>query len=126
MDLDVGLSLAIFDEERYQDLTERLRQAGFTPDESEEGKPTRQRWKIGGEERVTVDSSPARSRRRRLLIAAQPGDAAGRIKNIERDFAAIVALGVGFAFLDRQSVRLDGKTVTVQPIASRVARAARG
>jgi hypothetical protein len=55
MDLDVGLSLAIFDEEHYQDLTERLRRAGFTADENEEGKPTRQRWKIDGEARVTVD-----------------------------------------------------------------------
>src|SRR5687767_14414949 len=34
MDLDVGLALAILDNQRYQALTQRLRQAGFTPDEN--------------------------------------------------------------------------------------------
>jgi hypothetical protein len=43
MDLDVGLALAILDDQRYQALTERLRQAGFTQDENEQGQPTRQR-----------------------------------------------------------------------------------
>ena len=40
-DLDVGLALAIFDDKRYQALTERLRSAGFGPDTNEAGKPTR-------------------------------------------------------------------------------------
>src|SRR5262249_5519703 len=47
-DLDVGLSLAIFDNKRYQALTERLRSAGFTPDENEKGNRTPQRWRIEG------------------------------------------------------------------------------
>ena len=48
LDLDVGLALAILDDQRYQALTARLRQAGFSQDENEDGKPTRQRWKIDG------------------------------------------------------------------------------
>jgi hypothetical protein len=31
MDLDVGLKLALLHEGRYRTLTERLRDAGFTP-----------------------------------------------------------------------------------------------
>jgi hypothetical protein len=38
LDLDVGLALAILDHHRYQALTERLRQAGFSQDETDEGK----------------------------------------------------------------------------------------
>lgn len=48
MDLDIGLALAIFDDSRYQAITDRLRSAGFTQDENEQGNPTRQRWKVEG------------------------------------------------------------------------------
>jgi hypothetical protein len=41
-DLDVGLTVALLDEERYATLTERLRRAGFSPDVNEEGNRTRQ------------------------------------------------------------------------------------
>lgn len=40
MDLDVGLKLALFDEGRYRTLTERLRDAGFAQDHTDEGRPT--------------------------------------------------------------------------------------
>jgi hypothetical protein len=102
LDLDVGLALAILDDQRYQALTERLRGAGFTQDENDEGQPTRQRWKIDGEARVTVDF---------LISPTLPGDKPGRLRNIEHDFAAIIAPGLHLAFLDRERVRLDGKTI---------------
>ena len=38
MDLDLGLSLAILDRERYEDLTQRLHRSGFEPDEKAERK----------------------------------------------------------------------------------------
>ena len=44
MDLDVGLSIALLEQARYKSLTQRLRQAGFIPDRSKGGRPTRQRW----------------------------------------------------------------------------------
>lgn len=43
MDLDVGLTLAIFDEKRYEAFAERLRRAGFVPDVNEDGHLTHQR-----------------------------------------------------------------------------------
>jgi hypothetical protein len=102
MDLDIGLSLAILEGHRYQALTERLRQAGFTQDENDQGQPTRQRWTIEGEARVTVDF---------LIAPSLPDDKPGRLRNIEQDFAAIIAPGLHLAFADRERVRLDGRTI---------------
>lgn len=102
MDLDVGLALAILDDQRYQELAERLRQAGFVQDRNEQGQSTRQRWKIEGEGNVTVDF---------LIPPSLPDDKPGRLRNIEGDFAAIIAPGLHLAFHDRQRVRLDGRTI---------------
>lgn len=44
MDVDVGLAPGLLDEGRYQELSERLRRAGFGPDANESGRRTRQRW----------------------------------------------------------------------------------
>lgn len=41
MDLDVGLTIALLDEGRYRELTDRLRRAGFNPDVNDQGNPTR-------------------------------------------------------------------------------------
>ena len=104
MDLDVGLALAILDHERYKTLTERLRKAGFTQDENDEGRPTRQRWKIEGEgeAKVTVDF---------LIPPAQKSDRGGTLRSIEKDFAALITEGLPLAFRDREKVRLTGRTI---------------
>jgi len=102
MDLDVGLTLTIFDEGRYKTLAERLRLARFEPDVKEGGKITRQRWKIEGPEKITIDF---------LIPPSQPGDRAGKLRNFKTDFAAFISPGVQFAFLDREEVVLEGKTI---------------
>jgi hypothetical protein len=102
LDLDVGLALAILDDHRYELLTERLRRAGFSEDENEDGRPTRQRWKIEGPPKVTVDF---------LIAPSRSSDRPGTLRNIEKDFAAIIAPGLHLAFRDRQKTRLDGKTI---------------
>jgi hypothetical protein len=101
-DLDVGLTLALLDEERYTTLTERLRAAGFSPDVNEEGNPTRQRWRIEGIDKVTVDF---------LIQPTGPEDRGGKLKDIEPDFAAVIAPGLHLAFEDRVQVTLSGKTI---------------
>lgn len=102
MDLDVGLRLALLEEGRYRTLTGRLRSAGFTPDQTDEGRPTRQRWRVAGADSVTVDF---------LVPPSAAADAGGRLRDIEKDFAAIIAPGLKPAFQDRLRVRLDGRTV---------------
>jgi hypothetical protein len=102
MDLDVGLTLALLDEGRYRRLTERLRDAGFTMDTNDDGNPTRQRWKITGSGTVTVDF---------LIQPSLAGDRGGKLRDIEPDFAAIIAPGLKLAFQDRQRVTIDGRTL---------------
>ena len=57
MDLDLGLGLAILDEQRYQDLSARLRSAGFAPDVNSAGNATLQRWIANSAPHRTVDCS---------------------------------------------------------------------
>lgn len=44
MELDLGLDLAILDDQRYEGIAERLRESDFEPDTSEKGNKVRQRW----------------------------------------------------------------------------------
>lgn len=102
MDLDVGLQLALLDEGRYRTLTERLRDAGFATDQSPQGHPTRQRWKITGSGTVTIDF---------LIPPSRDGDQGGKLRDIEPDFAAFIAPGLRCAFRDREQVKLRGHTL---------------
>jgi hypothetical protein len=102
MDLDVGLAVALLDQGRYRTITERLRKAGFTQDVNEEGNPTRQRWKIERAGKVTVDF---------LIPPTRPGDTGGKLRDIEADFAAVIAPGLHLAFQDRRRVTLSGRTI---------------
>jgi hypothetical protein len=102
MDLDIGLTLALLDEGRYRKVTERLRDAGFTMDTNDDGNPTRQRWKVTGSGTVTVDF---------LIQPSLAGDKGGKLRDIEPDFAAIIAPGLKVAFQDRQRVTIDGRTI---------------
>lgn len=102
MDLDVGMTLALLDQGRYRRLTERLRDAGFTADKNDDGNLTRQRWKITGSGTVTVDF---------LIPPSRAGDKGGALRDIEPDFAALIAPGLRLAFQDRLRVTLDGLTL---------------
>jgi hypothetical protein len=102
LDVDVGLTVALLSEGRYRTLSEALRRAGFTPDVNEQGHPTRQRWRIERAESVTVDF---------LIAPSLPEDQGGRIRNIEPDFAAVIAPGLQVAFRDREQVELSGETI---------------
>ena len=102
MDLDVGLQIALLNEGRYRRLTERLRDAGFAMDKNDAGNPTRQRWAITSSGTVTVDF---------LIQPTRPGDKGGKLRDIEPDFAAIIAPGLRCAFRDHQQVTLEGKTL---------------
>ena len=102
MALDIGLALTIFDDSRYQAITDRLRSAGFTQDENEQGNPTRQRWKVEGPGKVTVDF---------LIPPSREDDEAGKIRDIEQDFAAVITPGLRLAFQDRRKITLSGRTL---------------
>jgi hypothetical protein len=104
MDLDLGLSLALLNTHRYEELTARLRRAGFEPDVNEAGNPTFQRWRIEPSLgfRVTVDF---------VIPPSLDEDEGGKIRHIENDFAAVITPGLHLAFTDRQRLSLSGTTI---------------
>lgn len=102
MDLDLGFSLALLDEERYRSLAKRLRDSGFAPDVNDDGRLTRQRWVFGATEKITVDF---------LIPPSLPEDRGGTIRNIESDFAALIAPGLHLAFRDRVRIQISGLTI---------------
>ena len=104
MDLDLGLTLALLDGKRYENFTERLRSAGFEPDTNEEGNPTFQRWKmeLSKDKKVTIDF---------VIPPSLVDDVGGKLRNIEKDFAAVITPGLQLAFRDRQKISIEGKTI---------------
>lgn len=102
-DLDLALSLALLEEERYHEVAERLRGAGFEPDRNDHGNRTGQRWKIeihGVKVRIDFLIPPGRA-----------SDRGGRIINLEGDFAAFVTPGLELAWRDRLRITLTGSTI---------------
>lgn len=102
LDLDVGLSLGLLNEERYRAVTGRLRESEFTPDVNPQGSRTRQRWRAPGDAGVTVDF---------LIPQTDDNVRGGTLQNIEGDFAAVVTPGLELAFSDIEHVQVTGTTI---------------
>lgn len=100
-DLDVGLAIALLDNQQYAEISRRLRQEGFRPDENEKGNPTVQRWRLG-DLKVTVDF---------LLPPFEGAEEGGRIHHLEEDFGVLIAPGLELAFEERIWVMIQGYTL---------------
>lgn len=101
-DLDIGLALALLDEQRYAELSARLRAEGFRADSNEAGNRTVQRWRLG-DLKVTIDF---------LIPPLADTDESVRVQNLEGDFGALITPGLGLAFDERVDVELGGHTLT--------------
>ena len=101
MDLDMGLALAILNRERYRDLGDRLRVAGFEPDVNEQGNMRLQTWTVRAPHSVRVDF---------LIPPTDETDQGGALLHIESDLAAIITPGLELAFRDRRWKELSGHT----------------
>jgi len=100
-DLDVGLEIALLDDEQYAEIGRRLRQEGFGPDRNEQDNPTPQRWKLGDLE-VTID----------FLLPPIPGaERGGSIQPLEGDLAALIAPGLQLASDEREEIEIAGHTL---------------
>ena len=103
MDVDLGLRLELLGTRLYATLTERLRNAGFHRDVNDRGNPTRQRWRPSTHQTgVGIDF---------LIQPSRPGDRGGRLRDIEKDFAAVIVPGLHLAFMDSVSVPLVERTL---------------
>ena len=107
MDLDLGLAFALVSQERYQEMAARLRNAGFQPDTKDEGKPTRQRWRIS-DPPVTVDF---------LIEPDSPAGSPGSIFSLAKDWGAIIAPGLHLAFQNYKTITLTGQTIAGEVVA---------
>ena len=96
----MGLTLAILNEQRYQELGDRLRGAGFEAAVNEAGNLKLQTWIAPGPYSVTVDF---------LVPPTEDAAAGGTIHHFESDFAAIVTPGLDLAFKDRRLRELSGR-----------------
>jgi hypothetical protein len=100
-DLDVGLAIALLDDDQYTEIGERLRREGFGPDRNEQGNPTPQRWKLGDLD-VTID----------FLLPPIPGaERGGSIQPLEGDFAALIAPGLELTSDERLEIEVAGHTL---------------
>jgi len=101
LDLDIGLSIGIFNSSRYQEIVERLRGAGFAPDINKNQNPTFQRWRLNNSIDVTVDF---------LIPLTTMGEIGGDVKHLDTDFGAVITPGLELAFQDRIKITISGKT----------------
>lgn len=103
MDLDLGLNVELLTTGLYKPLADRLRTAGFTLDTNDRGNPTRQRWlPAASYPGVAIDF---------LIQPTLESDRGGRLRNIQHDFAAVIAPGLHLAFQDSVAVPLAGTTI---------------
>lgn len=100
-DLDIGLALALLDEERYAEIADRLRAEGFEADTNKADRPTLQRWRMGAL-KVTIDF---------LMAPPSPQDRPGSVQPLQPDFGVLITPGVELAFEERVLVELDGHTL---------------
>ncbi|MBX3730200.1 MAG: nucleotidyl transferase AbiEii/AbiGii toxin family protein [Candidatus Sumerlaeia bacterium] len=109
MDLDLGLSLAILDDGRYQEIAERLRAEGFRAEQKSGGRIHRQTWVVGNDaEKIRVDF---------LIQPNSKQSRPGRVTNIEHDLAAITVEGLDLAFRGQRKILVtdqmpNGTTLT--------------
>jgi hypothetical protein len=100
-DLDIGLALALLDDKRYAEISQRLRQEGFRPDTNAKDNLSLQRWRLG-DMQVTID----------FLMPPAPGqDYSRRVQPLQADFGALITPGLELAFDERIQIDLDGHTL---------------
>lgn len=104
IDVDLGIRLAVVDEDRYDELAERLRDRGFEPDINEQGNRTKQRWLYARkEDSVVID----------FLIDETETDTHdwGLTHHLTKDLAALRTLGLRLAFEDAEVREVSGTTL---------------
>ena len=102
-DLDLALSLSVLDDEKYRDISGRLREAGFKPVQKSNQKIVRQTWEMTGKLGwITIDF---------LIPRSDKANPKRLLQDLEKDFGAIRTRGLELAFIDWQQIVLDGITI---------------
>ena len=115
IDVDLGLSFAVVDQQRYEDLAERLRSAGFEPDTNDKGNLTRQRWHYkNSQDTVKIDFLIGDSE----VVDKQ----AGQMFDLTHDLGAIVIPGLDLALEDFVEIGLRGENLLGDHVARSLPR----
>lgn len=116
MDVDLGFSLAILNDNLYQEIASSLRASGFVPDTNERGRDKPQSWKHEQFSNIVVD----------FLMPEIEGEA-GFSKWLESDFAPIRGQAVHLAFESTPiQVKLSGTIIDGTKVARRIQVCASG
>jgi len=100
LDVDLGLSLSLLHEDRYQALEDRLTAAGFEPDTNDKGNPSPQRWICEPSKgNVVIDL---------LMPLFADGGEPGKPQFLTKRLAAFAIPGLELAHLDNERRRLPG------------------
>ena len=101
-DLDLALAISLLETGRYTELSDRLRNAGFSNDENTRGNATLERWRLKEPYIVTVDF---------LIQPSSEEDCGGDSRHLEGDFSAFITPGLHLAFSDRKKVEMRDYTI---------------
>lgn len=101
-DLDLALSVALLDEQRYEAVAAGLDRAGFARDLTDRGTRTRQRWVAPQSPALKVEF---------LMPKSTPDQAAGDLQSLTGDLAAFIIDGLEVAWIDRIRCELTGTTL---------------
>jgi len=99
LDVDIGLHVALLNEERYEEIAVRLKGAGFAPGTNDKGNLTRQSWRHSKHSNAVVE----------FLMDAD-GEPS-KLQNLTGELAALIIPGIKLAFRDRQLIHLSGRTL---------------
>ena len=109
VDVDLGVGMAVVDEQRYDDLAQRLRASGFEPDLNEKGNPAKQRWRFASETDAPADPAIVIDF---LIDETETGKREwGRTLPLTSDLAALRTLGLRLAFDDVVERSVSGRTM---------------
>ena len=101
-DLDLALAVSLLETKRYTELSDRLRNAGFSNDVNTSGNATLERWRLKEPHFVTVDF---------LIQPSREEDRGGGSRHLEGDFSAFITPGLHLAFCDRKKIEMRGHTI---------------
>ena len=96
-DLDIGFSMGVFTEQRYEEIAANLKASGFGPARNDRGNLMHQTWTHPANG-VTIDF---------LIDARRAGVEASRTKHLAANFAAFGMPGLELALKDRVKIAVD-------------------
>ena len=102
LDVDLALAYAVLEDERYDGIERKLRQARFASVVNEAGNPERWRWEHDSDGGVVIEF---------LMDAGRIRKSEGQLQQLTEGLAASAFRGMGLAFREPVPVEVRGRTL---------------